>query len=73
MVVWRKPPIGWIKLNVDGFYRGNLGSMVGGEVLQNDQVRFQATFYEKFDDGTNNVAELQAMLSRVKLCKRLEY
>lgn len=40
-------------------------------VLRNDQGKFQATFSEKFDDGTNNGIELQAMFSGVKLCKSL--
>lgn len=73
MVVWSKLPTWWIKLNVDGSYRGNLGSSGGGGVLWVEHGILWVAFLEKFDDGINNGAELQAMITKIKLCKQLGF
>lgn len=73
MVIWSKPPIGWIKLNVDGFCRGNPRPCGGGVALQDAQGIFRAIFSKKFHDCTNNGVELKALLIGVKLCKQLGF
>lgn len=36
LVAWSKPSLGYVKLNVDGSYRGNPGSCGGGGVIQDE-------------------------------------
>lgn len=72
-VIWNKPPINWIKHNVDGSCKGNLGSCGGGGILRDDQNRFRVTFSKKLADGTNKSAKILALIYGVKLCKRLEF
>lgn len=62
-VVWSKPNLGWIKLNVDGSCRDNLRLCGGGGILHDHRGSFRAAFFKKFHIGTNNRAELQVLIS----------
>lgn len=73
LVKWSKPPSGWIKLNSDGSSRNNAGSLGGGGILRDMDGNFKAAFSAHFGVGTNNGAELRAMLEGIRLCKRLSF
>ncbi|KAK0580059.1 hypothetical protein LWI29_035797 [Acer saccharum] len=68
---WTKPPAGWIKLNCDGSCRGNPGNSGGGGVIRDCHGMAIAAFSSFFGNGTNNSAELKAILEGIRLCKRL--
>lgn len=72
-VTWSKPFAKWIKLNVDGSCRGKTSPCGGGGILRDDQGNFQVILLEKLEVGTNNGAEVQALISGVKLCKSLGF
>ncbi|KAF5464702.1 hypothetical protein F2P56_014758 [Juglans regia] len=72
-VVWEKPPVVWLKLNVDGSCRGNPGSCGGGSIIRYSDGNMKAAFFEKLEPGTNNGVELRAITSDVRLCKELGY
>ncbi|XP_057948283.1 uncharacterized protein LOC131143945 [Malania oleifera] len=72
-VVWKKPPIGCLKLNIDGSCRENPGSFGGGDIINDSLGNIKAAFFEKFESSTNNGAELQAFTSGVRLYKELGY
>ncbi|XP_058099677.1 uncharacterized protein LOC131244026 [Magnolia sinica] len=40
VVLWQKPPVGWVKVNVDGSSRGNPGFAGGGGICRNDKGEF---------------------------------
>ncbi|KAG2685816.1 hypothetical protein I3760_10G143300 [Carya illinoinensis] len=61
VVKWLKPKSGWVKLNVDGSCRGNLGTCGGGGVIRDHQGKVKAAFSKIFGFGTNNVADLRAL------------
>lgn len=46
-VVWDKPPDGWIKLNIEGYCRGNLYSCAGGGIVRDLMGNFKAVFLRK--------------------------
>ncbi|KAK0598182.1 hypothetical protein LWI29_032329 [Acer saccharum] len=68
---WTKPPAGWIKLNCDGSCRGNPGNSGGGGVIRDCHGMAIAAFSSFFGNGTNNSAELKAIMEGIRLCKRL--
>ncbi|KAK0581732.1 hypothetical protein LWI29_017271 [Acer saccharum] len=68
---WTKPPAGWIKLNCDGSCRGNPSNSGGGGVIRDCHGMAIAAFSSFFGNGTNNSAELKAILEGIRLCKRL--
>ncbi|KAJ0074622.1 hypothetical protein Patl1_37562 [Pistacia atlantica] len=73
LIYWRKPAEGWIKLNVDGCCRGNPGNCGGGGVIQDVRGIFRRAFSSSFGHGTNNEAELRALLAGISLCKKLGF
>ncbi|CAI9783377.1 unnamed protein product [Fraxinus pennsylvanica] len=62
IVKWAKPAIGRVKLNVDGSCSGNPGMAGGGGVVRDDMGRLAAGFSPFFGDGSNNEAELRALM-----------
>ncbi|XP_040994289.1 uncharacterized protein LOC121240828 [Juglans microcarpa x Juglans regia] len=72
-VVWEKPPVGWLKLNVDGSCRGNPGSCGGGGIIRDSYRNMKAAFSKKLELGTNNGVELRAITSGVRHSKEMGY
>ncbi|XP_040990896.1 uncharacterized protein LOC121238113 [Juglans microcarpa x Juglans regia] len=62
IVVWEKPHSGWVKLNVDGSCKGNPGNCGGGGIIRDHKGVVQGAFSLLFGHGSNNEAELKAML-----------
>lgn len=60
-------------MNIDGSCRENSESSGGGGVIQDSHGSFIATFSQKFDFGTNNSAELQALICGIQMCKNMGY
>lgn len=73
MVLWMKPPVGWFKRHVEGSYQGNMGPCGEGGVIQDEDVNLKVTFFAKYEDGTNNGAKLEALISGIKLCKTMNH
>ncbi|KAF5471925.1 hypothetical protein F2P56_008684, partial [Juglans regia] len=73
LVTWIKPPSDWVKLNCDGSCRGNPSNSGGGGVVCDCRGVVKATFSSHFGQGTNNRAELKAILEGIWLCKRFWY
>lgn len=72
-VYWSKPIPGWVKLNCDGSCRGNPGNLGGGGIIRDFQGVVKAAFSAHFGHGTNNEAELQAILEGIRLCKQFHF
>ncbi|XP_040987723.1 uncharacterized protein LOC121235443 [Juglans microcarpa x Juglans regia] len=73
LVKWSKPPSGWIKLNCNGSCPNNPGSSEGGGILRDMDGNFKVAFSAHFGLGTNNKAELRAILEGIRLCKSLYF
>ena len=57
---------------MDGSCRGNPGNCGGGGVLRDHRGRMNAGFSAHYGFGTNNEAELRALLQGVRLCKEMD-
>lgn len=73
LVKWSKPSSGWMKLNCNGSSHNNPRSLGGGGILRDMDGIFKVAFSAHFGVGTNNGAELGAMLEGIRLCKRLSF
>ncbi|KAG6729530.1 hypothetical protein I3842_01G032600 [Carya illinoinensis] len=71
IVKWSRPPEGWFKLNCDGSCRGNPGNTGGGGIIRDSHGLVKGAFSTYYEYGTNNSAELKAIVEGVRLCKRL--
>lgn len=73
---WSKPPTGWLKLNCDDSCRNNPGSSGGGGILRYAEGNMKGAFSIHFGIGTNNGAELKAIVEGVRYakdCRALEW
>lgn len=66
LVKWKRPRMGWFKLNSDGCSKGNPGESGGGCILRDDKgsMIWALTFY--FGVQTNMVADTRALFNGVK-------
>lgn len=71
IVVWEKPPVGSVKLNVSSSCRGNLGPYGGGSIIRANRGNLMAISSKNFGDSRNNGAELQVLINGIQLCKEL--
>ncbi|XP_058092571.1 uncharacterized protein LOC131239026 [Magnolia sinica] len=69
IISWAKPPPSWLKLNVDGSARGNLGIGGGGGVCRDHQGCIIFVFHNFYGQVSNTVAEAQAMADGLQLCR----
>ncbi|CAA3015309.1 Hypothetical predicted protein [Olea europaea subsp. europaea] len=62
LVQWVKPPLGCLKLNIDGCFKGSLAT--DGGVLRNANGDVVFAFHEFYDESCSNIleAELRALL-----------
>ncbi|CAA2959140.1 Hypothetical predicted protein [Olea europaea subsp. europaea] len=63
LVQWVKPPLGCLKLNIDGCFKGSLAA--DGGVLRNANGDVVFAFHEFYDESCSNIleAELRALLT----------
>lgn len=73
LVVWKKPPIGWVKFNCDGSCSGYPKNLGGGGLIRDEMGRVKGAFSIHFGMETNNGAKMRAILEGVQMCKRLGY
>jgi len=55
------PPKGFLKFNIDGASKGNLGTAGRGRVLRDERGNILFIFYGHLGKATNNMAEFMAM------------
>lgn len=58
-IKWNKPDRGWVKLNVDGCNKGNLGSAGGGDIISDyhgNMMKAFAEFYGQFNRSQGTIA-----------------
>ncbi|KAF7839819.1 DNA polymerase alpha subunit B [Senna tora] len=58
LILWQKPPTGWVKVNVDGARKEQNGIAACGRVVRDDNGSFVAGFMKKLDDCSILAAEL---------------
>ncbi|CAA6660791.1 unnamed protein product [Spirodela intermedia] len=68
-IYWRPPPIGHLKLNVDGAARGNHGPTRGGGILRNHTWSIIFAFSHYYDVQTNTAVEAMAIHDGLLLCE----
>ncbi|KAK0606889.1 hypothetical protein LWI29_005714 [Acer saccharum] len=71
IVKWSRPLAGWIKLNCDGSCRGNPGNTAGGGIIRDSNGMVKGAFSTHYGDGTNDGADLKAIVDGIRLCKKL--
>ena len=71
LVSWLRPPLGCIKLNVDGCSRGNLGLSTTGGVLRDGHGRLIAAFGHFLGYSPVLFSELKALLLGLEMALEL--
>lgn len=71
IVTRSRPPTGWMKINCDGSC-GNPRTWGGGSIIQDSNGVVLGAFSTHYGYGTNNGAELKAILEGIRWCKRLQ-
>ncbi|XP_058079899.1 uncharacterized protein LOC131228085 [Magnolia sinica] len=67
-----RPSRGWLKLNVDRSARGNPGEGGGGGICRDEHGSLIFAFHNKYGLVSNTVAEAQAMVDGIEICKDME-
>ncbi|XP_057819172.2 uncharacterized protein LOC131032236 [Cryptomeria japonica] len=68
---WQPPGEGWVKLNFDGAFHGNLEQAGIGCSVHNWESKEIAILASPIGIKTNNWAELMALVEGLHLCRRL--
>ncbi|XP_077251044.1 uncharacterized protein LOC143890293 [Tasmannia lanceolata] len=68
-ILWKRPPKGTLKLNIDGASKGNPGEAGGGGVIRNEKSTVILAFSLYYEKGSNMVAETRALLNGLRCCK----
>ncbi|KAK1385420.1 hypothetical protein POM88_023155 [Heracleum sosnowskyi] len=71
LVYWRKPPEGFIALNVHGALQNGIAA--GGGVLRNHAGEHLSNFYNNYGRVSIDFAESKAILDGLSVCKELGY
>jgi len=66
---WHPPPKGFLKFNIDGDSKGNLGTAGYGGVLRDEQGNVLCISHSHLGKATNNMVELMAMEQCLDLLK----
>ena len=68
---WTKPPIGWVKLNIDETMYGNLVKVGGGGVLRSSSGDWICGFVRRIGSTSSTVAELLALKDGLTMAKQM--
>ncbi|KAG5246863.1 Ribonuclease protein [Salix suchowensis] len=66
-VSWKRPRIGWTKLNFDGSCKGKAGEASIGGLFRNHEAEFLLGYAESIGRATSTVAELAALRRGLEL------
>lgn len=61
MDIWKPPPHGFLKVNIDVASKGNLGLAGFGGVIRDENGCIKEIFHSHLGKATNNMAELMAL------------
>ena len=70
-VKWNKPPIGWVKRNIDGTMYGNPVKVGGGGILRSSSGDWIGGFVRKMGSTLSTVAELWALKDGLTMAKQM--
>ena len=59
--IWKSPPHGFLKVNIDEASKGNLGLAAFGGVIRDEHDKIKEIFHCHLGKETNNIAELMAL------------
>lgn len=59
--IWKPPPHGFLKVNIDGASKGNTGLVGFGGVIRDEQGKIKEIFHGHLGTATNNMVELMAL------------
>ena len=68
-VVWKKPGIGWTKLNFDGSSKGIAGKASIGGVFRNHKAEFLLGYAESIGKANSTIAEVSALHRGLELVR----
>lgn len=71
LITWQRPRLQWVKLNVDGAYKGNPRRAGGGCTFRNSHGNLLLDFYEFFGQGTSMSVNAMALFCGLLLAKEL--
>lgn len=69
---WQRPKKDSMKINFDGASKGNKGILGAGAVARNDKGEVIGFAAKRLEDGSNNVAKVEAAMLAVSLGKKLD-
>lgn len=69
---WNCPPVGGLKLNFDGAYRGNPRMAGIGGVIRNHEGEIIHIYSRTLDEGTNNEMEFAALEHGLRILKNMQ-
>ncbi|KAG6537372.1 hypothetical protein ZIOFF_002462 [Zingiber officinale] len=73
VVTWKKPKVGWFKLNTDGCSKGNLGLSSFGVIIRDHSGNVMMVKYGLIGRGSNVRVELMAILKGLELCVEKQF
>lgn len=71
MINWVSPPLGKIKLNIDGCSKGDPGQACAGGILRNEKGEWILGFVVNLGVTTVTQAELRALWVGIRLSKAM--
>jgi len=60
-IIWRPPPYGFLKVNIDGTSKGNPGLVGFRGAIRDEQGQVKKIFHGHLGKATNNMVELMAL------------
>lgn len=72
LIIWKRPPSGFLKLNFDGASRGNPGLTGIGGILRNSEGEIQYIYSRALGEGTNNEMEFAALEQGLRILQKLQ-
>ena len=70
-VSWKKPPLEWCKLNMDGAFLGNSGKVGGGRIIRDSEGRWVKGFARSIGFTTSITAEFWALRDGLLLADQI--
>ncbi|KAI3461496.1 hypothetical protein Pfo_018159 [Paulownia fortunei] len=68
VVLWKRPPDNWHKLNSVGSSKGNLGALTMGGIIRDSHGALFLAYASYLGDNMNMFAELSAVVEKLQHC-----